>query len=92
MRFGWLFFLRYLSPLYLRLYLRLFKDRRVPLWPKALVIVSLVYAFFPLDLLPDWLLFVGWIDDFILLILSLINLVRASPRPVIEEHLRALRR
>ncbi|MBW2619186.1 MAG: DUF1232 domain-containing protein [Deltaproteobacteria bacterium] len=91
MRFGWFFFLRYLSPLYLRLYVRLFKDRRVPLWPKVLVIASLVYAFFPLDLLPDWFFFVGWIDDFILLIISLINLVRTSPRPVIEEHLRALR-
>ena len=91
MRFGWFFFLRYLSPLYLRLYVRLFKDRRVPLWPKVLVIASLVYAFFPLDLLPDWFFFVGWIDDFILLIISLINLVRTSPRPVIEEHLRTLR-
>jgi len=92
MRFGRFFFLRYLSPLYLRLYFRLFKDRRVSLWPKVLVITCLVYVFIPIDLLPDWFLFVGWIDDFILLILSLINLVRTSPRPVIEEHLRALRR
>ena len=91
MRFGRFFFLRYLSPLYLRLYVRLFKDRRVPLWPKILIIIAIAYAFFPLDLLPDWLLFLGWIDDFILLILALINLVRTSPRPVIEEHLRALR-
>ena len=58
---------------------------------KILIIIAIAYAFFPLDLLPDWLLFLGWIDDFILLILALINLVRASPRPVIEEHLRALK-
>jgi len=90
MRGGWLFFIRYLSPTYLRLYWRLIKDRRVPFWPKGLVFLALAYVIVPLDLLPDWLVFLGWVDDLILLILALIFLVRSSPPEVVAEHLQQL--
>jgi len=39
------------------------KDRRVPWYAKIVVLVPLGYIASPLDLIPDWLLFFGQIDD-----------------------------
>jgi len=90
MRGGWLFFLRYLSPTYLRLYARLLRDRRVGWGPKLIVAGALAYLIVPTDLLPDWMVGLGWLDDVVLLALSLINLVRTSPPAVVVEHLQQL--
>ncbi|MBW1713209.1 MAG: DUF1232 domain-containing protein [Deltaproteobacteria bacterium] len=84
------FLFRYLSPTYLRLYARLLKDGRVPLLPKLGVGLSLVYLIFPRDMLPDWIAFLGWVDDVAVLVLALMYLVRSSPPAVVAEHLRSL--
>ncbi len=81
------FFLRYFSLTYLKLYARLLKDKRVGLWPKALVVLAGAYVIVPTDFLPDFLLVIGWVDDVLLLVLALINLVRSSPPAVVAEHL-----
>ena len=39
--------------------IRLLCDRRVPLWPKAVLVGTLVYVASPIDLLPDLLPLVG---------------------------------
>jgi uncharacterized membrane protein YkvA (DUF1232 family) len=71
-----------------RLYVRLMGDRRVPLFPKLLVVGALCYAVVPIDLVPDLLVPVaGYLDDVILLWLALRALVRLSPRAVVAEHL-----
>jgi len=41
-------------PNFARLYWRLFRDRRVPILPKALLVLTLVYVVSPLDLVPDF--------------------------------------
>ena len=45
---------------------KMMKDREVSLWKKALFIFAVAYLFIPIELLPDFLLPVGFTDDIIL--------------------------
>lgn len=74
----------------LRLIWRLFKDRRVPIWMKAVPFVSLVYLLFPTDIVPDILLGLGQLDDMAVIALGLRLFVELSPPAVVQEHLDAL--
>ena len=74
-----------------RLGWRLFRDRRVPNYLKSMVILALLYAVSPLDIIPD--LFVpgiGYIDDVTLLLLMAYSFIRWSPADVVAEHVRAM--
>jgi len=74
-------------PKFIKLYYRLFHDRRVPLHLKLILILALVYVISPIDLIPDWLLpFFGHVDDLIILIASLRYFLRNSPPEVVQEH------
>ncbi|MDI1483736.1 DUF1232 domain-containing protein [Polyangium sp. y55x31] len=42
---------------------RLLRDREAALWAKALIVLSVVYCVWPLDLVPDAVPFITWIDD-----------------------------
>lgn len=69
---------------------RLWRDPRVP-WPaKALLPLLLVYLALPLDLIPDFIPVLGYLDDAAVLLLVTLLLLRALPRKVIEEHLAAV--
>ena len=57
-------------PNLIRLYWRLFRDPRVSLWPKALLVGALAYVVLPFDLIPDFIPFVGEIDDFVIVIVA----------------------
>ncbi len=86
----WFLLLRFLSPAYLRLYWRLMKDRRVPFLSKTAVVAALAYALLPRDLLPDWIAFLGWMDDAVAVVLALTYLVRSSPPEVVAGHMREI--
>jgi uncharacterized membrane protein YkvA (DUF1232 family) len=78
-------------PSLLRLYWRLLGDRRVPLWPKAVLVGTLAYVAVPFDLLPDFMPVVGQLDDLTLVILVGRAFLWWCPAEVVTEHLRALR-
>jgi len=78
-------FLRHL-PQFVRLYWRLFCDRRVSIWPKALLVFSLLYVVSPVDLIPDVIPFIGEIDDLVILIVVCKLFVYCCPRAVVQEH------
>jgi len=48
-------------------------NRSAPLKSKALIILALLYLFIPYDLIPEWLLGYGVIDD-VLVVTTLLNL------------------
>lgn len=48
-----------------RSYLKLFFRRETPLHVKGLVVAAVIYLVIPFDLIPDWLLGLGIIDDFV---------------------------
>jgi uncharacterized membrane protein YkvA (DUF1232 family) len=50
---------------------RLFQDRRVPALAKAIPMLSLLYVIMPFDLIPDWLLGLGQLDDLVVVALGL---------------------
>lgn len=69
---------------------RLLKDRRVPWWAKALLLVLLLYLALPVDLIPDFIPVLGHLDDLLVVLLVVAVLLRAAPPEAIEEHLNSL--
>ena len=68
-----------------RLVWKLTFDRRVPLLLRTLVPFALVYAISPVDLLRDWIPVLGRFDDLLVLGMSVLALVKLSPRQVVED-------
>src|SRR6185295_16157291 len=67
---------------------RLMADPRVPAKERLLVAGAIVYAFMPLDFIPDMLPFVGQVDDAYLIALTLLRLMSVSDPRVVREHWR----
>ena len=65
---------------HLRLVWQLLRDRRVSPWLKAVVPgLALAYLILPADLIPDWIIGLGQLDDAALLLLAQIKDVTGSP-------------
>lgn len=77
-------------PNFLKLFWRLLKDPRVPLWPKLLLGFVLAYVVAPVDLLPDVLLGIGQVDDLIVIFLGLQAFVRLCPKEIVRRHVQAI--
>lgn len=67
---------------------RLMVDPRVPAKERLLVAGAIVYAFMPLDFIPDMLPFVGQVDDAYLIALTLLRLMSVTEPRVVREHWR----
>jgi uncharacterized membrane protein YkvA (DUF1232 family) len=67
---------------------RLMVDPRVPAKERLLVAGAIVYAFVPLDLIPDMVPFVGQIDDAYLISLTLLRLMTIADPRIVREHWR----
>ena len=72
-------------PSFVRLYWRLFRDRRVPLLPKALLVLALAYVVSPLDLIPDFVPVIGEVDDVVVVLSLLWLFIRLCPPEVVRE-------
>ncbi len=58
------------------------RDPRVPALAKILIAVAVAYAVSPLDLIPDFIPVLGYLDDVLLLPLLIAFAVRSIPEPV----------
>ena len=58
------------------------KEPAAPLLPKLLAFALLAYALSPIDLIPDFIPVLGWLDDLILLPIGLTLVVWLVPRPL----------
>jgi uncharacterized membrane protein YkvA (DUF1232 family) len=62
------------------------RDPRVP-WPaKALAALTVAYALSPIDLIPDFIPVLGYLDDLLLVPLGLALAIRLVPPSVLAEH------
>jgi len=74
-----------------RLVWRLMKDDRVPTWVKvAIPVLIATYFISPIDVIPDFLLGLGQLDDLGVILFGMSLIVRFSPPAVVEEHRRAI--
>jgi uncharacterized membrane protein YkvA (DUF1232 family) len=67
------------------------KDPRVPWYAKALAAFVLAYLFSPIDLIPDFIPVLGYLDDLIVVPAGLVLVIRLIPRDVMDEHREAAR-
>jgi len=71
-----------------RLILRLLADSRVPFYLKLLPYGALAYVVLPIDLLPEVkLLFVGLLDDVVIVYFLLRKFLQLCPKEIVNEHL-----
>lgn len=82
----------YHLPNFFRLFWRLFKDPRVGMGPKLLMVALLGYLVLPVDLLPDVLPALGYMDDLLLIFFGLKGFIWLCPRDVVQEHVRRIAR
>lgn len=89
---GWRGFFQLIThlPSFLKLFSRLIKDPRVSLTTKLLLVGSLVYVIAPTDILPDFLLGVGQMDDLAVVLAGSKFFLQLCPPEVVREHLRAI--
>ena len=62
------------------------KDKRTPWHAKILAAVIVVYALSPIDLIPDFIPVLGYLDDLILLPLLVALTVRFIPKETFERY------
>ena len=61
------------------------KDSRVPWYARVLAAVVVAYALSPIDLIPDIIPIIGYLDDLILVPLGIILVLRMIPPTVLAE-------
>jgi len=70
----------------LRLTWRLIRDARVPLWSKAIPVLALAYVLSPLDLIPDFIIGLGQLDDLGILLGAMRLFEAVTPDDLVAEH------
>src|ERR671917_970605 len=61
------------------------RDPRVPWHAKAVAVCVAAYALSPIDLIPDFVPVLGYLDDLIIVPLGVILAIRLVPPPLMDE-------
>ena len=67
------------------------RDPRVPWYAKAVAAAVAAYALSPIDLIPDFVPVLGYLDDLVIVPLGISIAVRLIPPEIMAEHRRAAR-
>lgn len=62
------------------------RDPRTPWLAKAIALVVAGYAISPIDLIPDFIPIIGYLDDLIIVPLGIILVIRLIPPELMAEH------
>jgi uncharacterized membrane protein YkvA (DUF1232 family) len=62
-----------------------YRHPRVPWYAKLLALIVVAYALSPIDLIPDFIPVLGYLDDLVLIPLGLMLVVRLIPSDVLAE-------
>lgn len=73
-------------PNFLRLLYGLITDRRVSNLDKLLLAGAIAYVLMPMDLIPDYIPFIGEVDDVFVIVLALQRLIANAGRAVVADH------
>jgi len=61
------------------------KDPRVPWYAKVFALIIVAYALSPVDLIPDFIPVIGYLDDLILIPAGIILLMKMIPKEVMAQ-------
>jgi uncharacterized membrane protein YkvA (DUF1232 family) len=64
------------------------RDPRVPWYAKAVAVIVAGYALSPIDLIPDFIPVLGYLDDLLLVPLGILLAIRLMPPDILAEHRR----
>jgi len=78
-------FLNYI-PKFLKLLLNLMRDSRVSATDKAILGATIAYLINPVDIVPDWIPFLGMVDDIYLVALALLRLLLRTDEKVLAQY------
>jgi uncharacterized membrane protein YkvA (DUF1232 family) len=62
------------------------RDPRVPWYAKALAITVAAYALSPIDLIPDFIPVLGYVDDLIIVPAGIVLVIRLIPPEIMAQH------
>jgi len=60
-------------------------DKKTPLLPRTLIIILILYIISPFDIIPDWLLVLGIVDDLLVIGLFTKLIKQLLPKKLKEE-------
>ena len=63
-----------------------YRDPRVPWYARVFALCVVAYAFSPIDLIPDFVPLLGYLDDLILIPLGIALAIQMIPADVLAEH------
>lgn len=61
------------------------RDPRVPWYAKGVALLVAAYVLSPIDLIPDFIPVLGYVDDLVLVPLGILLVVRLVPAPLMDE-------
>ncbi len=61
------------------------KDQRTPVWIKILALIIAAYALSPIDLIPDFIPVLGYVDDIIIVPLGLLLVMKLAPQEILDD-------
>lgn len=61
------------------------KDKRTPLIAKIMIVLTISYAVSPIDLIPDFIPVLGYLDDLIILPIMITISIKLIPKEVFED-------
>ena len=62
-----------------------YKRKDVPLIAKITIIIAIIYALSPIDLIPDFIPVLGYLDDLIILPILIYVSIKIIPKNILEE-------
>ncbi|MEB3750728.1 YkvA family protein [Geobacillus sp. FSL W8-0032] len=62
------------------------RDRRVSVWLRLFMLAVAAYAFSPIDLIPDFVPVLGYVDDLLLVPLGIYLALKWLPKDIVAEH------
>ena len=65
---------------------RLIRDPRVSLWSKAIPVLAVAYVLSPLDLIPDFIIGIGQLDDLGIVLAAMRLFESVTPEYIVAEH------
>jgi uncharacterized membrane protein YkvA (DUF1232 family) len=78
---------------YVELCKLIYKDSRTPKMSKILLWVAVGYALSPIDLIPDFIPVIGYLDDIVIVPILLYIAIKSVPKDVyIENYVKILRK